>query len=141
MFQSSGGKASERHCFVMVLAKNERIDVVTYNLQDHACKDFLLMISSMVQWGNCRTQFLNHVLHTKMGLFRHAPLVTASSAREIGSIQLRCQSVAELRLLLDFSVVPTRKERQAIPRAAKTKQNVVALLEGQQPKATMGKCV
>ena len=141
MFKSLSGKASERHCFVMVLAKNERIDVVTYNLQDRACKDFLLMISSMVQWGNCRTQFLNHVLHTKMGLFRHAPLVTASSPREIGSIQLRCQSIAELRLLLDFSVVPTRKERQAIPRAAKTKQNVVALLEGQQPKATMDTCI
>ena len=95
MFQSSGGKASERHCFVMVLAKNERIDVVTYNLQDHARNDFLLMISSMVQWGNCRTQFLNHVLHTKVGLFRHAPLpghsvVGAGDRIHPAALPIRC---------------------------------------------------
>lgn len=64
-------------------------------------------IANQVQWTNSRNRFLSRMLHRKMGLYHHAPVGDKADA---DSIELRRESMGELRLMIRCDVTPTEDQ-------------------------------
>lgn len=76
IFQPIEPPGSDRRRLLVVLAVNDVLCVAAYNVRPLVAKAVYDSLARKVAWQNKRKHFLVDVLHTKMGLFHHAPALS-----------------------------------------------------------------
>jgi hypothetical protein len=128
--------ASERRAFVMVLIRQTTVLTASYNLPLMLAPKVHAAVSNLVKWANCRANALHRMLHTKLGLHHHVPM-PKTAPHVGGSVELRCDSMAELKLVIECESTPTAVQLSEVRSAVAENVDVIGLIEGTFPEVTM----
>lgn len=103
-----------RNCFILGIINIHGITLFTYNWNNSKLEQLNSQLSRLKYWNSMRDHLLKSIIHQKMGLFRHVPLLPSAIASDYQSNDPLSSTSAYVKFsieqmdLIISNVIPTR---------------------------------